>query len=207
MPYQDTIFGGLMKAFPRWRFEKLAERHGVDFRVRRLSSWSQFQAMVFCQLSGSRSLREAVGCAGTLSGHPRPSGARSGAAVDLGGCQPGATGGPVRRRPRGPGRPVGRVLGRARAGDAAPRRCDPGPGRQADRELGGRRLRQAARGLRPGRGRACLLRRDLGQGQRHHAGQALPRRARRDLRLRQGLLRLRLLGRPSTPRAAASSPA
>ncbi len=61
MPYQDTIFGGLMKAFPRWRFDKLAERHGADYRVRRLSSWSQFQAMVFAQLSGSRSLREAVG--------------------------------------------------------------------------------------------------------------------------------------------------
>ena len=61
MPYQDTVFGGLMKAFPRWRFEKLVERHQADYRVRRLSSWSQFQAMVFCQLSGSRSLREVVG--------------------------------------------------------------------------------------------------------------------------------------------------
>ena len=61
MPYQDTVFGGLMKVFPRWRFEKLAERHGADYRVRRLSSWAQFQAMVFAQLSGSRSLREAVG--------------------------------------------------------------------------------------------------------------------------------------------------
>ena len=61
MPYQDTVFGGLMKAFPRWRFDKLVERHGADYRVRRLSSWIQFQAMVFCQLSGSRSLREVVG--------------------------------------------------------------------------------------------------------------------------------------------------
>ena len=61
MPYQDTVFGGLMKAFPRWRFEKLVRRHGADHRVRRLPSWSQFQAMVFCQLSGSRSLREVVG--------------------------------------------------------------------------------------------------------------------------------------------------
>ena len=34
---------------------------GADYRVRRLSSWSQLQAMVFCQLSGSRSLREVVG--------------------------------------------------------------------------------------------------------------------------------------------------
>ena len=61
MPYQDTIFGGLMKAFPRWRFDKLVQRHGADYRVRRLSSWSQLQAMVFAQLSGSRSLREVVG--------------------------------------------------------------------------------------------------------------------------------------------------
>ena len=61
MPYQDTVFGGLMKGFPRWRFDKLADRHGADYRVRRLSSWAQLQAMVFVQLSGSRSLREAVG--------------------------------------------------------------------------------------------------------------------------------------------------
>ena len=38
MPYQDTVFGGLMKVFPRWRFEKLVQRHGADYRVRRLSS-------------------------------------------------------------------------------------------------------------------------------------------------------------------------
>ena len=61
MPYQDTVFGGLMKAFPRWRFEKLVERHRADYRVRRLRSWTQFQAMVFAQLSGSDSLREVVG--------------------------------------------------------------------------------------------------------------------------------------------------
>ena len=61
MPYQDTVFGGLMKAFPRWRFEKLVRRHRADYRVRRLPSWTQFSAMVFAQLSGSRSLREVVG--------------------------------------------------------------------------------------------------------------------------------------------------
>ena len=61
MPYQDTVFGGLMKAFPRWRFEKLVRRHRADYRVRRLPSWTQFQAMVFAQLSGSRSLREVIG--------------------------------------------------------------------------------------------------------------------------------------------------
>ena len=52
---------GFLKAFPRWRFDRLVERHQADYRVRRLPSWTQFQAMVFAQLSGSRSLREVVG--------------------------------------------------------------------------------------------------------------------------------------------------
>lgn len=60
MRYQDTVFGGLMKAYPRWRFEKLVAAHGADRGVRRLRCWSQFQALVFGQLSGSRSLREVV---------------------------------------------------------------------------------------------------------------------------------------------------
>ena len=61
MRYQDTVFGGLMKVFPRWRFEKLVSRHQADHRVRRLPSWTQFVAMVFAQLSGSQSLREVIG--------------------------------------------------------------------------------------------------------------------------------------------------
>ena len=61
MPYQDTVFGCLMKALPRWRFEQLVQRHRADHRVHCLSSWSQLQAMVFAQLWGSRSLREVVG--------------------------------------------------------------------------------------------------------------------------------------------------
>ena len=60
MRYQDTVFGGLMKAFPRWRFDALVARHGADHRVRRLPSWSQFVAMLYAQLSGSRSLREVI---------------------------------------------------------------------------------------------------------------------------------------------------
>lgn len=60
MRYQDTVFGGLVKVFPRWRFEKLVRRHQADYRVRRLPSWTQFVAMVFTQLSGSQSLREVI---------------------------------------------------------------------------------------------------------------------------------------------------
>ena len=58
MPYQDTVFGGLMKAFPRWRFDKLVERHGADYRVRRLPSWTQFQAMVFCRVLSKHSIHD-----------------------------------------------------------------------------------------------------------------------------------------------------
>ena len=60
MRYQDTVFGGLMKAFPRWRFEALVKRHGAGRRVRRLPCWSQFLAMLYAQLSGARSLREVI---------------------------------------------------------------------------------------------------------------------------------------------------
>ena len=205
MPYQDTVFGGLMKAFPRWRFEKLVRRHRADYRVRRLPSWTQFSAMVFAQLSGSRSLREGGRCAGTLSEQPCPSGVGAGAALDACGCQPAASGGLVRRRTGGLGRAAGRVFGPARAGDAAPDRRDPVGGRQADRQLAGRWLRQAARGLCPRRRGACLLCRDLGTGQRHHPCQTLPRRARCHLRLRQGLLRLRLLGSARRQRVPSAS--
>ena len=60
MRYRDTVFGGLMKALPRCRFETLVARHEADHRVRRLPCWSQFIAMVHAQLSGARSLREVV---------------------------------------------------------------------------------------------------------------------------------------------------
>ena len=61
MPYQDMVFGGLMKAFPRWHFEKLVQRHEADYRVRRLPSWTQFQTMVFARLSGSRKRGKGLG--------------------------------------------------------------------------------------------------------------------------------------------------
>ena len=102
-------------------------------------------------------------CAGALSEELRPSRAETGAPLYAGGCQQGASGGPVRGCAGGPGRPTGRVLWPAREGDAAARRRDPGLRRQADHQLGGRRLRQAARGLRPGRcagiaaARPCLM--------------------------------------------------
>ena len=58
MPHQDTIFATLLKAVPRHRFDGLVERHGADRRVRTLSCWTQFVALVYAQLAGAQSLRE-----------------------------------------------------------------------------------------------------------------------------------------------------
>jgi hypothetical protein len=58
MHYQSTIFGQLLKALPRGRFERLAKAHKSGRRKRSLSEWSHLVAMVFAQASGSRSLRD-----------------------------------------------------------------------------------------------------------------------------------------------------
>ena len=208
MPYQDTVFGGLMKAFPRWRFDKLVERHrgglsGPAALVVEPAPGHGVRPAVWLALRcARRSVRwNAFRAAMPISGWNRCAALRWRMPT---GC--------VRR-------PCSRNVLEALVGELGRRGGRRGKemlrlidatrvdGRQADRELGGRRCRQAARGLRPRRGRASLLCRDLGQDERHHAGQALPHRARRNLRLRQGLLRLRLLGCARCQGLPASSPA
>ena len=45
----------------RWdEFDRLVEEHGADHRVRRLTTKSQFVALLYGQLSGASSLREIV---------------------------------------------------------------------------------------------------------------------------------------------------
>lgn len=58
MRYQATIFESLLKELPRYRFERIVARHGGDWRVRRLSCWSHFVALLYGHLSGAASLRE-----------------------------------------------------------------------------------------------------------------------------------------------------
>lgn len=60
MHHQNTVYHALLKAIPRWRFERLVEAHRGDYRDRRLSFWGQFVALVYAQLSGAQSLRELV---------------------------------------------------------------------------------------------------------------------------------------------------
>jgi Transposase DDE domain/Domain of unknown function (DUF4372) len=68
MRHQNSVFHGLLKHVPWHRFDSLVDEHGADGRVRRLSTKSQFVALLYGQLSGATSLREIVT---GLSSHAR----------------------------------------------------------------------------------------------------------------------------------------
>ena len=46
---------------PRAVFEAAAQKHAAEKHVKGVTCWSQFIALMFCQLSGARSLREITG--------------------------------------------------------------------------------------------------------------------------------------------------
>src|SRR5439155_24660216 len=53
-----SVFHQILKLVPRMEFQQLADEHGSDRGAKGLSSWSQFVAMMFCQLGRAQSLRE-----------------------------------------------------------------------------------------------------------------------------------------------------
>ena len=58
MQHQNSVFHDLLKHVPWSEFERLVESHGADTRIRRLTTKSQFVALLYGQLSGASSLRE-----------------------------------------------------------------------------------------------------------------------------------------------------
>ena len=58
MPHQNSVFHDLLKHVPWSEFERLVDAHGADARIRRLTTKSQFVALLYGQLSGASSLRE-----------------------------------------------------------------------------------------------------------------------------------------------------
>lgn len=58
MRHHNSVFHQLLKQVPWAAFERLVEEHGADWRVRRLSTKSQFVALLYGQLSQAASLRE-----------------------------------------------------------------------------------------------------------------------------------------------------
>ena len=53
-----SLFNQLLKHFPRTEFASLVRRHGAERRTKGFTCWTQFVAMLFCQLSHSASLRD-----------------------------------------------------------------------------------------------------------------------------------------------------
>jgi hypothetical protein len=64
------MFSQILKLIPRTDFQGLVQQTGAEARSKGLSSWSQFVAMLFCQLGRAHSLREIEGglksCEGKL---------------------------------------------------------------------------------------------------------------------------------------------
>jgi len=58
MRHENSVFHDLTKLIPWSGFERLVAVHGADYRVRRLTTKSQFLALLYGQFSGSQSLRE-----------------------------------------------------------------------------------------------------------------------------------------------------
>jgi hypothetical protein len=57
MPYCPSIFSQVLQLFPRLEFQSLVLKHKAERHARGVSSWSQFVAMLFAQLSGQDALR------------------------------------------------------------------------------------------------------------------------------------------------------
>jgi hypothetical protein len=60
MLHKNSVFHGVLKHVPWGIFERLVETHQADARVRRLTTKSQFVALLYGQLAGASSLREIV---------------------------------------------------------------------------------------------------------------------------------------------------
>jgi Transposase DDE domain/Domain of unknown function (DUF4372) len=53
-----SIFSQLLQLFPRIEFQKAVQKHKAERHARGFTCWSQFVAMMFCQLGQAKSLRE-----------------------------------------------------------------------------------------------------------------------------------------------------
>lgn len=56
-----SIFSQMLKFFPKTIFDAAVARHEGEKHAKGMTCWSQFVALMFCQLGGARSLREIIG--------------------------------------------------------------------------------------------------------------------------------------------------
>lgn len=53
-----SLFSQLLSQVPRTEFARLVKRHDAEYRAKGFTCWTQFTAMLFCQLAHADSLRE-----------------------------------------------------------------------------------------------------------------------------------------------------
>ena len=63
-----TVFSQLISFLPDWEFRRCVERYQGDLRLRGLSCWDQYLAMVFALLTYRESLRDIKACLRSLQG-------------------------------------------------------------------------------------------------------------------------------------------
>jgi hypothetical protein len=56
-----SIFSQLLQFFPRLEFQQAIREHRAERHARGFDCWTQFIAMLFCQLGNAKSLREICG--------------------------------------------------------------------------------------------------------------------------------------------------
>jgi hypothetical protein len=61
MVRDSSLFGQILRLFPRSEFQRAVSRHGAEHAAKGFSCWDQFVAMMFCQLAQAKSLREICG--------------------------------------------------------------------------------------------------------------------------------------------------
>jgi hypothetical protein len=57
----SSLFGQILKFFPRTIFDSAVQQHEGDKHAKGMTCWAQFTALMFCHLGGARSLREMIG--------------------------------------------------------------------------------------------------------------------------------------------------
>jgi len=64
----NSIFGQILKVFPRLQFDVIANEVNASRNIKGFSCWDQFVSMMFCQLGHANSLREICGGLATSLG-------------------------------------------------------------------------------------------------------------------------------------------
>ena len=64
----NSIFGQILKIFPRLQFEVFVKETGASRHSKGFSCWDQFVSMLFCQLGQAHTLREICGGLATSLG-------------------------------------------------------------------------------------------------------------------------------------------